>query len=140
MPWHDGVPFACSVTGNEAHDFVGHILKATIMQKAPSPKLQTLANAGDRRWNSGKCQGESLAFVQIHSGNDSNIIFLCICFCYQRKTMSKIFLVCYAAPSKLRRTAVSASATTKQFQNKLWSVSVSATKCRINSGIILICL
>ena len=57
-----------------------------------------------RGWN-------CLPFVRIHSGNNSKIVFLCICICYEIKIMSKIIFICYAAPSKLQRTAVSVSAT-----------------------------
>ena len=42
--------------------------------------------------------------------------------------------ICYAARSQLQRTAVSASATTNQFQNKS-SVSVSAMKRKFKSNI-----
>ena len=52
-----------------------------------------------------------LPFVRIHSGNNSKIIFLCVCICYGIKSMSKIVFICYAASSKLQRTAASVSAT-----------------------------
>ena len=43
----------------------------------------------------------SLPFVRIHSGNDSKILFFCICVCYEIKIMSKTILICYAAPPPL---------------------------------------
>ena len=60
----------------------------------------------------------ALPFVRIHCGNNSKIILLCICICYEIKIMSKIIFICYAVPSKLRRTAVSVSATKNYIQNK----------------------
>ena len=57
-----------------------------------------------------------LPFVQIHGGNHSNIIVLCICICYKSQIISKVFVICYAAPSKLQKTAVSASATKYLFK------------------------
>ena len=65
-----------------------------------------------------------IPFVQNHSGNNSKIIFTCICICCDLQIISKI--ICRSAtlppPSKLQRTAVSASATRK------------------NSKIILVCI
>ena len=60
-----------------------------------------------------------LPFVRIHSGNNSKIIFLCICICYETKNNSETISICYAAPSKRQRTAVSASATQNEFQNNI---------------------
>ena len=51
--------------------------------------------------------------------------------------MSKTIFICYAAPSRLQRTAVSASAT-KINPKTFSSVSVSAMKCIINSKIIFL--
>ena len=39
-----------------------------------------------------------LPFVRIHSGNNSKIIFLCICTFYEIEIISTIIFICYAAP------------------------------------------
>ena len=43
-------------------------------------------------------------------------IFFCICICYEISILSENCSICYAAPSKLQRTAVSAPATKNEFQ------------------------
>ena len=64
-----------------------------------------------------------IPFVRIHSGNNSKIIFLCICICYEIENNSETIFICYATPSNLQRTAVPASATNKN-----------------NSKIIFVCI
>ena len=58
-----------------------------------------------------------LPFVRIHSGNNSKIIFLCICICYGKPIIFKTIFICWVAPSKLQRTAASVSAMKNEFQN-----------------------
>ena len=64
-------------------------------------------------------EASCLPFVRIHSGNNSKIIFLCICICYGIENNSETISICYAAPSKLQRKALSASATKNKFQNNI---------------------
>ena len=47
------------------------------------------------------------------------ITLLCICICYEIVIMPEIMFICYATPSKLQRTAVSASATKNNFRLRL---------------------
>ena len=44
------------------------------------------------------CVESLIPFVRIHSGNNSKIIFLCICICNEIKIMSKIIFICYVPP------------------------------------------
>ena len=47
----------------------------------------------------------SLPFVQIHSGNNSKIVFLCICICYEMKIISKIILYLLCGPLKAAKNS-----------------------------------
>ena len=40
----------------------------------------------------------AVPFVRIHSGNNSKIIFLCICICYEMENNSKTISICNAGP------------------------------------------
>ena len=58
-------------------------------------------------------------------------VFFCICICYEITIMSEIIYICYAGPSELQRTAVSASATEFKSKIEFSSVSVLTMKCKL---------
>ena len=82
----------------------------------------------------------SLPFVQNHSGNNSKIMFLCICICYGIEIMSKTVSICYAPPLEAAKNSCLCICYQKLIRKQFPSVSVSAMKCTINSKIISLCL
>ena len=57
-----------------------------------------LSNSTCLLQNHSHSNSNELLFVQIHSGNNSKMIFLWICICYEIRTMSEIKSICYAVP------------------------------------------
>ena len=70
-------------------------------------------------------------FVQIHSGNNSKRVFLCICICYEIENDSETISICYAPLKTAKNNCVCEKLIPKTFL----SVSVYPMKCIINSKI-----
>ena len=94
-------PVACAPTKTDTSRVRNSPL--SIRKSSPPPSRPKLTNY----WvNTFLC----IPFVRIQSGNNSKIVFLSICICYEIKIISKSILICCALPFKLQRTALSASA------------------------------
>ena len=93
---------------DEHHSGSSAILRS---QKNPKQKNRTNSAKELSEQFEGVTGHYPLPFVRTHSGNNSKIVFLCNCICDEIENNSEIISICYAAPSKLQRAAVSASAT-----------------------------